>query len=445
MNSVNLWENQMKIRISKLLAAVAVLALTSTANAGEYDGYTLRVKLIGGAQYEPLYKLIPEWEKTSGAKVEILSRKSHFELDREMKQDIAAGAIGYCVFSSHTSFAPQYNAMQREMDSLISAETIAAFSPLVISHSTVNGKLVQLPRHSDVSNMFYVKSLYESADNKAKFKAKYGYELTPPETWAQASDQAVFFTDAPNRYGTHFAGKDEGIAGRFMEMLVAEGGALFDDKWNPTFNSEAGVRALNWFVNLYQKKAVPAGTTNYVWDDLGLGFAAGAVAYDLDWAGWAAYFNGKDSKIGGDVGVARAPKGSSGKRTGWSGSHTFSVTKACDNPKAAASFITFLTSHNSQMVEARAGLLPTRIKVWTDVIAEFKAADNAFMVEVFDIWAKSMAEDAITPPLIPEWGETSSALWPRLQAAILGDVTAKEALDAAAKEVAEVMKDAGYN
>jgi multiple sugar transport system substrate-binding protein len=82
MNSVNLWENQMKIRISKLLAAVAVLALTSTANAGEYDGYTLRVKLIGGAQYEPLYKLIPEWEKTSGAKVEILSRKSHFELDR---------------------------------------------------------------------------------------------------------------------------------------------------------------------------------------------------------------------------------------------------------------------------------------------------------------------------------------------------------------------------
>ena len=435
----------MKIRISKLLATVAVLALTSTANAGEYDGYTLRVKLIGGAQYEPLYKLIPEWEKTSGAKVDILSRKSHFELDREMKQDIAAGNIGYCVFSSHTNFAPQYKVMNSDLGKVLSAETVAAFSPLVISHATVDGKLVSLPRHSDVSNMFYVKSLYENADNKAKFKAKYGYDLTPPETWVQASDQAIFFTDAPNRYGTHFAGKDEGITGRFYEMLVAEGGALFDDKWNPTFNSEAGVRALNWFANLYQKKAVPAGTTNYVWDDLGLGFAAGAVAWDLDWAGWAAYFNGKDSKIGGDVGVARAPKGSSGKRTGWSGSHSFSITNTCDNPKAAASFITYLTSHDSQMVEARAGLLPTRTKVWTDVIAEFKAENNAFMVEVFDVWGKSMAEDAFTPPLVAEWGEISSALWPRLQAAILGDVTAKKALDTAAEEVAEIMKDAGYN
>ncbi|PHS07267.1 MAG: hypothetical protein COA78_13655 [Blastopirellula sp.] len=121
------------------------------------------------------------------------------------------------------------------------------------------------------------------------------------------------------------------------------------------------------------------------------------------------------------------------------------MTKACDNPKAAASLITYLTSHESQMVEARSGLLPTRTKVWTDVIAEFKADDNGFMVEVFDVWAKSMAEDAITPPLIAEWGETSSILWPLLQAAILGDVTAKEALDEAAKKVAEVMKDAGYN
>ncbi|MCI2400908.1 sugar ABC transporter substrate-binding protein [Aliiroseovarius subalbicans] len=430
------------------LATTVAIVLSGAASAqdyGSFEDYTLRVKLIGGAQYEPLYTLIPEWEAATGAKVEILSRKSHFELDREMKQDIAAGNIDYCVFSNHTNFAPQYDVMTQPLDGLIDADTIAAFSPLVISHATVSGDLFSLPRHSDVSNMFYVKSLYEDEANKAAFEKEYGYALTPPETWAQASDQAKFFTDAPDRYGTHFAGKDEGITGRFYEMLVAEGGVLFDDNWKPTFNSEEGVRALNWFVDLYQAKAVPAGTTNYVWDDLGLGFAAGAVAYDLDWAGWAAYFNGSDSKIGGDVGVALAPKGSSGKRTGWSGSHTFSITKACDNKDAAASLVTFLTSQNAQMIEARAGLLPTRTQVWTDVIAEFKADGNAFMVEVFDIWGQSMADHAFTPPLIAEWGEVSNALWPQLQAAILGDVTAQEALDKAAKEVSEVMEDAGYN
>lgn len=431
-------------RILTTTAAAAIACAATAQDYGNFDGYTLRVKLIGGAQYEPLYTLIPEWEKATGATVDILSRKSHFELDREMKQDIAAGNIDYCAFSNHTNFAPQYTSMTEPLDGLIADETVAAFSPLVISHATVDGKLLSLPRHSDVSNLFYQKSLYENEDNKAAFKEKYGYDLAVPETWAQASDQAKFFSNPPDRYGTHFAGKDEGLTGRFYEMLVAEGGQLFDENWNPTFNSEAGVRALNWFVDLYQADAVPAGTTNYVWDDLGLGFAAGAVAWDLDWAGWAAYFNGDDSKIGGDVGVALAPKGSGGKRTGWSGSHSFSVTSNCDNKEAAASFIAFLTSHDAQMIEARSGLLPTRTQVWDDVIAEFKGEGNDFMVEVFDIWGESMAEHAFTPPLIAEWGEVSNILWPALQSAILGDESTEDALNEAADEVREVMEDAGY-
>lgn len=436
----------MKTMTFALATTVAAASLATSLQAqdyGSFDGYTLRVKLIGGAQYEPLYAIIPQWEEATGAKVEILSRKSHFELDREMKQDIAAGNIGYCVFSSHTNFAPQYSAMNQPLGDLIPADVLSEFSPLVIEHSTVDGELVQLPRHSDVSNMFYVKSLYEDEDNKAKFKERFGYDLTPPETWDQASDQAIFFADPPDRYGTHFAGKDEAITGRFLELLVANGGQMLNDDWTPAFNGPEGQEALNWFVKLYQEKAVPAGTTNYVWDDLGLGFAAGNVAFDLDWAGWAAYFNSPDSNVEGDVGVALAPKGSGGKRTGWAGSHSFSMTKDCDNKDAAASFMMFLTSHDAQMIEARTGLLPTRTAVWDDVTAEFEADGNDFMVEVFEIWGESMRDHAFTPPLVAEWGEISNALWPQLQAAILGDKTTEEALNEAADEVTEIMEDAG--
>lgn len=433
-----------RLMLATTVAVCGFVGPLAAQDYGRFDGYTLRVKLIGGAQYEPLYALIPEWEAATGAKVEILSRKSHFELDREMKQDIAAGNVGYCVFSSHTNFAPQYAAMNQPLDDLIPAEVVAEFSPLVIEHSTVDGALIGLPRHSDVSNMYYVKSLYESDENKAAFKEKFGYDLTPPETWEQASDQAIFFADPPNRYGTHFAGKDEAITGRFYEMLVANGGKLFNDDWTVAFNGAEGQEALNWFVDLYKEGAVPAGTTNYVWDDLGLGFGAGNVAYDLDWAGWAAFFNGDDSNVKGDVGVALAPMGSGGKRTGWSGSHSFSMTQGCDNKEAAASFMMFLTSRDAQMVEARTGLLPTRTQVWDDVTAEFKEQGNDFMVEVFGVFGESMREHAFTPPLIPEWGEISNALWPRLQAAILGDMTTEEALNEAAEEVNEVMEDAGY-
>lgn len=112
--------------------------------------------------------------------------------------------------------------------------------------------------------------------------------------------------------------------------------------------------------------------------------------------------------------------------------------------EAAASFVTFLTDHDRQMIEARTGLLPSRTAVWDDAKAEFATSGNDFLVEVFDTYAASMAEDAFTPPLIPEWIEVSNVLWPRLQAAMVGDQTAQEALDQAADEARLVMEDAGY-
>lgn len=434
-----------KLKSLTCAALLPLLLSSASALAGEFDGYTLRVKLIGGAQYEPLYAEIPKWEEMTGAKVEVLSRKNHFELDREIKQDIAAGTLDWCVGSNHTSFAPQYGNIYVDLNGLIPADVLGKFDALAIKNSTVDGKLVQLPRHSDVSNLFYKKSLYADQANKDAFKAKYGYDLTPPETFDQFKDQAMFFANAPTFYGTQYVGKDEAITGRFYEMLVANGGALFDENWNPTFNSEAGVKTVNWFKELYDAKAVPAGVLNYLWDDTGLGFASGTVALNLDWAGWASFFNDPaNSKVAGDVGLVRAPKGDGGKRSGWSGSHTFSITETCDNKDAAASFITFLTDHDRQMIEARKGLLPTRTQVWEDAKAEFAAAGNDFLVEVFETYAQSMAEDAFTPPLIAPWIEVSNEIWPQLQAAILGEKSPQEALDEAADAAREIMEDAGY-
>jgi multiple sugar transport system substrate-binding protein len=438
----------MKLTVKLALGtALATLALPALAqDYGKFDGYTLRVKLIGGAQYEPLYAEIPKWEAATGAKVEIVSSKNHFELDREIKQDIAAGTLDWCVGSNHTSFAPQYGDIYIDLNGVIAPEVLADFVPLAITQSTVDGRLVQLPRHSDVSNLFYQKSLYADAEKQAAFKEKYGYDLAPPETWAQVKDQAMFFSNPPDFYGFQFVGKDEAVNGRFYELLVANGGAMFDENWNPTFNSPAGVEALQFFVDLYAAKAVPAGVPNYTWDDTGLGFASGSIAMNLDWGGWSTFFNDPaNSKVAGNVGVIRAPKGSGGKRTGWAGSHTFSITEGCDNKEAAASFLTFLTSYDNQMVEARKGLLPTRTQVWNDAIAEFEAAGNTFSADTMKIFQASMAEDAFTPPLIPEWIEVSNVMWPKLQAAIVGDMTAQEALDSAQAEAAEIMKDAGYN
>lgn len=442
----------MKKLLTITLATATAMPLLFTSGAmaedvdyGTFDGYTLRVKLIGGAQYEPLYATISEWEAMTGAKVDVLSRKNHFELDREIKQDIAAGTLDWCVGSNHTSFAPQYGSIYIDLNGVVADATLAEFQELALANSTVEGRLVQLPRHSDISNLFYMKSVYADQGNKDEFKAEYGYDLIPPATWDQFKDQAIFFADAPTFYGTQYVGKDEAITGRFYELLVANGGALFDEDWNPTFNSAAGVESVQWFKDLYDAKAVPAGVLNYLWDDTGLGFASGTVALNLDWAGWASFFNDpENSKVAGNIGLVRAPVGSGGKRSGWSGSHTFSITATCDNQAAAASLITFLTAHDRQMIEARKGLLPTRQSVWDAATAEFTADGNDFMVTVFETYALSMAEDAFTPPLIAPWIEVSNEIWPALQAAILGEMGIQAALDKAAEAAREIMEDAGY-
>ncbi len=100
-------------RAALMTAALAPLLIASgLATAadlpGSFPGVTIDAKLIGGQEYEPLYARIAEWEKLTGAKVNILSKKNDFDLDKEFKSDIAANTINWCVGSNHTSFAPQY-------------------------------------------------------------------------------------------------------------------------------------------------------------------------------------------------------------------------------------------------------------------------------------------------------------------------------------------------
>ncbi|MCY4289715.1 MAG: extracellular solute-binding protein [Aestuariivita sp.] len=436
---------------SKLISAVAAVCAvclavpaTTASDWGNFPGVTIEAKLIGGQQYEGLYGRIAEWEAATAASVEIISKKSHFEIDKEIKSDMAAGTTDWCVGSNHSSFAPQYEGLYVDLNDFVPAETVGEFVQGNISASTIDGELLMLPRAQfDVSVLYYLKSNYEDPEKAAAFKAEYGYDLAVPDTWEQVKDQAIFFADPPNFYGTQYAGKDEAIVGRFYELVVAEGGNYLDADKRPIFNSEAGQRALQWFVDLYEAQAVPAGTLSYVWDDLGQGFASGTVALNLDWPGWAGFFNDPESsKAAGNIGVAIQPMGSV-TRTGWSGHHGFSVTSDCEHKEAAASLVMFLTSEESQTAESAGGSLPTRSAVWEANIAAAQSGDDPFRAEALAAFAAG-AEYAFAVPPIPEWGESTNIVFPELQAAILGDKTVKEALDDAAASVDELMRESGY-
>ena len=98
------------------------------------------------------------------------------------------------------------------------------------------------PRHADISALHYRTDLFDDPDLQAAFEEQYGYPLAVPETLQQMYDMAEFFVaQGAVTYGTQFAGKEEALAGRFYEVLFANGGDYFDADLN-----RSSTRRLAW-------------------------------------------------------------------------------------------------------------------------------------------------------------------------------------------------------
>jgi multiple sugar transport system substrate-binding protein len=121
------------------------------------------------------------------------------------------------------------------------------------------GTLYAMPLDGDIHIMFYNKVAFERPENQQKFKAKYGYDLAPPQTWKQWDDQAAFFN------GWGWDGSDHNLFGAgasykentysfiwWRSRFFAYGGQYFDEKMKPLINTKPGIRALEEMVNTIQ-------------------------------------------------------------------------------------------------------------------------------------------------------------------------------------------------
>jgi multiple sugar transport system substrate-binding protein len=248
------------------------------------------------------------------------------------------------------------------------------------------------------------------------------------------------------QYGTQFAGKEEALAGRFYELLVANGGNYFDEEFNPIFNDEAGRMTAQWMRDLYANNLIPPDTTNLLWPEVAQNFCDGNVAFYLEWYGWYSYFQDPSScQVAGKFGMMRGPTGVAGDiHTGWAGAHAFSIPKAAKNKEAAAQLIKFLSSQRVSYEEAQLGLLPVRDDVWRLIIEDASASDVPLDRERLELAQLQIEEDFFTPPLFADWISFTNTWYPILQQIILGDVTVEEGLQTAVDETRNLLTDLGY-
>jgi multiple sugar transport system substrate-binding protein len=235
--------------------------------------------------------------------------------------------------------------------------------------------------------------------------------------------------------------KSKGIQGHWISPFLFTGGLTFDsllyqfggqlynkDATKATFNSEAGVSALTWMVDVVKK-----------------GYSPKDVAQDAE---YTAFQNGKNAFMwngiwnilelnevqGLEYGVAQLPQIGSQKGA-WANSHNFVIMnkRGQDPNKVAAAkvFINWVSQRSDQW--AKAGQVPARNSVRDS--QEFKS------LKWQPVFAKEVSYVQFTPPVPGIADVGTGSLDPAINEAVLLKKDPKAALDEAAGKANQLLKE----
>jgi multiple sugar transport system substrate-binding protein len=281
-------------RALALLMATAVVAACSnssgTTSGKQFSGTTIRVVTFTGPQIaEPLQRRAPDFEKLTGAKVEIIT-VPFSDLYQKLLTDFATKTNSY----DATVFDPQWMGDyvppgyledltgRVQADSALQWNDIAPF--FRDFSATFQGKVYTIPLDGDFQMVYYRKDLL----------ARDG--LQPPATWDDYISIAKHFQgqdlngDGKKDYGSCLAMKRAAqsywawisIAAAYLQSQGTKQGAFFNtDNMQPLTNNPAAAAALDVYKQL-SKIGPPDQLNNDVGNSRGL-FVTGRCALSLDW------------------------------------------------------------------------------------------------------------------------------------------------------------------
>src|SRR5687768_6235260 len=243
---------------------------------------SVRVALVGGPMYDPLYESIADFERREGIGVEIVAQLPHPELNAFVKEAFASN-LSLDVISTHTKYAPSQAPWLSPLDDVLSRESVQDLLPRPAELSRIDGALLQVPRNLDVRLLHYRRDLFDDLSITAEYLENTGQPLTVPRSWAELIEVATFFSqqriDGQPFYGFLFPGRDSGLFGTFYELLVGAGGELFDEDLEPAFDSPAGRWALERIVELHHlRRVTPRELALWHYDEISTAFREGRAA-----------------------------------------------------------------------------------------------------------------------------------------------------------------------
>lgn len=439
----------------KVLLVIAVFCLLITATllvAAEqkYAGVTIRVIAEQQNPTLAMQKQIPKFEEITGIKVELEIGPMDNVVGKEILA-LESGTGAYDLISIPYQFLGQLeeNGYLLPLDPFLDREDLKLedfnksdlISGMVSASGEWKGVSYGITSNSCIMIMFYRKDIFENSEEKAAFKAKYGYELKVPVNWIQYRDLAEFFTRKPGDnlmgetlkqsfYGTSIAGKrHDAMTCEWLNYAWSFGGGIFDEKGNLIIDNPKNVEALDYFKGL--AKFSPPGVSNNTWDELTTQMQQGIVAMQIQWNDCAPSIEDPEtSKVVGKVGYALIPKGE--VPVAHFGAWTYFIPVDAPNPEAAWLFLQWVNTYKVQKAIALEGGFPCLTSVYND----------PELSEKLPYWKASLDayEISTTRPRIPEWNIMNNEMMLELSMVISGEQTSAQALANLQKKYNDILK-----
>ncbi|MGH2531078.1 MAG: extracellular solute-binding protein [Thermomicrobiales bacterium] len=411
------------------------------------EGETIAI-LVTPAHYFEKFRAVTEdiFTELTGVTVqfEVIPPR---ELREKAVLDLAAGAGNYASHTGDPMYLSlyQFNDWVDPLDDYLNDPSLtdpAWFDvddviPGWIAADSVDGQLYGMPVEGEATIHIYRADVFDELG------------LAPPDTLeAFAQTAAAAHTD--DRAGLAlrgFAGAGQNMY-IFPSLFLEFGGQWFDADGNPTINSEAGVGALEYYVDILQNYA-PAGVENWNWPEIMEAFATGGVTQYIDANSTASVLeNPATSTVAGNVGYQRWPQGPTGRRVTSIWNWAMSINRALPDARKKATwlYIQWLASRPTQILSAsyqeseeavvRTGV--NRTSIWND--PEYQQLVG-FTEDYVDVVLTSLEEDTDPDwrPRVPQWPEIGEVCAIAIQTALTDQKTPQEALDDANAEIVRIM------
>ncbi|HYK37823.1 extracellular solute-binding protein [Alloacidobacterium sp.] len=379
----------------------------------------VKVALIAGAMYEPLYRSLEEFGAARRVTVEVGYSGDHPALNAHLA---SMSNPPYDLISTHTKYAPSQAHFLAPLQTRISQEELADFYPKLLELATIDGQLLGLARNIDVRLLHYRTDLM----------------VGPPQTWDELFDTAQKLTRGKDLYGFAFPGMESGLFGTFFELAESAGAYLFPENGIPDIVNEGGRWALRLLRRMHTSGTVPPQVVDWHYDEVHRAFREGHVAMIGDWpAYYRAHLDPARSSVYDRFAVSAYPIGPSGASKTYGGSHTFALThRGAANP-GAVDLLHFLTSPERQMEEASRGSVPVR----RSVMRQVRESASAKELDRWHTLESVIDTSVLIPPKLKRYPEIEEVLWCTVQRAIVGAISEEEALNSIVSQIAAIARN----